>query len=256
MTTSRWLAVSLVLVPLISGCFGYISTPEACLLAEQGEGTDCELMRLSGQCLEATLALSQSLHDNLAAVTLEVVPPELQYVLDNRALFTIEDHPLADMPLGAVIGEFSQLEGCWVRVQSEVLPDGSGEWVEAEFCRVDLYEGMIHSARMTGVDGQTCLDDSRPFIQVYEDQVNQVLDDRLVLEGVVGSGERTTAGVNSDGSLSPHLVARFGWELSIGLEVERLFTVDGNFLATTKNRGTDPTAIDLWVRIDCAEANP
>ncbi len=256
MTTSRCIVVSLVLVSLIGGCFGYISTPEACLLAEEGEGTDCELMRLSGQCLEATLALSPSLYENLATVTLDEVPPELQYVLDNRDRFTIEDHPLAEIPLGTVIGELSQLEGCWVRVQLEVLTDGSGEWVEAEFCRVDLGESMIHSARMTGVDGQTCLEDSRPFIQVYEDQVNEVLDDRLVIEGVAGSDEQTTAGVNSDGSLSPHLVARFGWELSIGLEVERLFTVDGDFLAASKNRGTDPAASDLWVRVNCAEANP
>jgi hypothetical protein len=249
----RRLLIGIVLVPLVGGCFAAVSVPEACVLAEQGEGTDCELMRLSGLCVEATLAQAPSLYDDLAAVTLEVVPPELQYVLDHRARFTIEDHPLADVPLGTAIGSSSELAGCWARVQSDVLPDGSGGWVEAEFCRIDLDEGIIRSGRMTGVDGQACLEDARPFIQIYDDQVREVQDDRMLLEGIGCSQTRTTAGVNSDGSLSAHVVARFGWELSIGLQIERLFTVDGSFLATSKNRGTDPGARDLWLRLDCTE---
>ena len=238
------------LLVFLGGCISLIF-PD-CFFTELETNTECEGFRLSGFCATPNIPLIYiAVYES---TVLREVPSELEFVLVDRDKFNTTEHPLRNVTLGTVIGDSAELSGCWARVEDTVLADGSGQWVEAEFMTIDLDVRLVQETRMTAVDGHPCLDDPRPYIQLFDWQINTISDNELTLDGIGDTGARTTAGVNPDGTLSFHFLARFGWEISDGPEFRKLFTVDGNFLATSKNRGENPLEeADLWLRVDCAE---
>lgn len=241
---------TIILLNVSSGC--NIAQSFNCEQFSSAE-TECESLRLTGSCIDDLLPLLGLLLPT-NEITLNEIPAELQFALQDRPKFDVTNNPLQDVVLGTLIGDFTSLHGCWARVENEPLSDESGEWTEAEFMIIDLDGGFIHSVRMTAVDGHPCQEDSRPFIQIFDSMIIDVFDDRLILEGIGDFSAQTTGAVNPDGSLSFHLLARFGWELSVGPEFEKIFTVDNDFLATSENRGENPLEkSDLWFRTDCAE---
>lgn len=190
-------------------------------------------------------------------LALTALPDELEFVLSQRTALLNIDHRLADVELGTVIGPSEQLDGCWSRFETRRFPDDSGEWLEAEFLHIDLPASRTYRVLMTGVDGNPCLDDSRPRIRIFDSEIVELLGDRYTVELGSPFGARTTGALNDDGSISFSLLERLGWEISIGHKPELLFTVDGDVLATSdlKEVGS-PDLKNLWTRIDCSLTDP
>ncbi len=257
-----WNAPSIRVLPIVlvqlAGCVPRFTDPcffealaniDECSTVELS-GTLCDQVRTSELCVLA-ITPAQPQEQN---VTLREVPRPLAAVLEHRSETFLDDHPLQDAPLGSPIGPMELLNGCWSRVQNETYDDGSAEWIEVEWLRIDLMTGSFNHVGITGVDGNSCLCDSRPYIQVFEEKVIEVTSNQISLEILGDFDDRTTAGMNSDGTLTFHLVARFGWEIGVGSHYEKSFIVDGDFLATSKNRGAEPeTDRDLWVRTACPD---
>ena len=226
--------------------------------------TVCEELRVGFECQAQIFALIPWPFSDLFGFkdsTLKEVPQELQFVLANRARFEISDHPLADVTLGAGGTDSAQLAGCWVRVQNMRLEDDSAEWVEAAFLTIDLENAVFETSVMKGVDGQPCYGDPRPYIVVSAERIVSVSDENLTVEGTgqlpedTLVAERTTAGLNPDGSVSTHIFARLEWQdIGFSHPYEKPFALAGDFLATSTERGQiAPTNHALWTRLDCSE---
>ncbi len=214
--------------------------------------SDCELERAMGDYIQSfdypgwfTLLLGSGEEQFL-----DEIPRALQFVLDNRAAFVADVHPLQDIEPGEVIDGVEALNGCWGLVQTTEYADGSGSWVEAEAVIIDLEAGTLVSQEMRGVDGFDCSADPRPSIQVFVLEILSVEPDRLLLRFSSGGLEKTIAGVDPDGSLSYHDLAAFGYEVSLGMESSRSFTVDGDFMVTLRGEAIDT---EKWFRFTCPE---
>lgn len=220
--------------------------------ATTGTGTQCEETTAFEACLQSRFLSDPAAE---AAVTLLEIPAALQAVLDNREAFTFDTHPLQDIEPGTVFDLFGLLDGCWGRVEVEQYADGSGAWVEAAALTVDQSAGTFNLERMIGVDGFACATDTRASVIAFEHRIDTSTPGVLELT-ILGDleADRTTAGIDNDGSLSFHLHARTGWELSIGNAFTKLYTVTGNYLVTDRTSSVATTSgVDLWIRLDCPE---
>ncbi len=244
------LHVALLSVMILTTVFGgcVLVPPPECDEALWENKTECEATRLSERCF---LALTPILFLNdLDSVVLQSMPAELTFLLENKDSFDTSNHPLKDVVLGTVMGAPAELEGCWARVQSSEFSDGSDEWVEFEWMTIDFNAARLSKIQLT--EGFACSDDPRPFILLVENKINNVETGQMLLDGITDNDARTLAGINPDGSLSFHFGARLRSEFSNTPEYERKYTVNGDVLATSSNRGEDQESVELWFRVDCS----
>lgn len=192
------------------------------------------------------------------ALLLAEIPVELQLVLDDEDRFTITaDHPLRNVRPGADRDDVDALNGCWGRIETERTTSSDGsetiEFVVAEAWRIDLRSEQdltLDSYKMTGVFGVPCSEDDRPRIQSLAWSILEITEATVRIRASVGA----SAGLNTDGSLSTHEVARAFTYLPKG-DAEISYTVEGDNLMTSEE-GYDPDNpstedIDLWVRFEC-----
>jgi hypothetical protein len=190
--------------------------------------------------------------EQIEALTLQEIPTELQFVLDNRELFSVDEHPLRGVGLGTVIAPPASLDGCWARVETERLPgDGSFEWLIAEAWRLNTAAGTLEEHIMKGVEGTPCFTDRRPIVQTFEETILETDAVRVT----VRTDNGLAAGLDDDGQLSFHELGIIGAAVSIEHERFFFFTVEGNYLITSEEQ-YDPAQpsdedIDYWVRFDC-----
>lgn len=195
--------------------------------------------------------------EELDALLLSEIPVELQIVLDDRDRFTItESHPLRDVTPGTARDPMDTLNGCWGRIETERQSslDGSEtvEVVVAEAWRIDLRnedDQTLAAHRMTGVSGLPCSEDDRPRVQSLALGILEINATTTRLRATSGQ----SAGLDGDGSLSTHEVARAITFLAIG-EVEVRYTVEGDDLITTQGFDPDDSSaedVNFWVRFEC-----
>lgn len=245
------LGVSLVLSSLAGGC-NPPAPPTGC---DQVRTQEANQVALFDQFVEDENVTDEQ----IAALTLQEVPVELQTVLDDVGTFTIDlSHPLRNVEPGTVVDSEESgvdwLNGCWGRIETErQFDDAETDMVVAGAWRVDLREGAqtVDAYIYSGVDGVPCRVDPRPFIQAIHYSVVSTDDGQLVLH----KESVQAAGVDDDGTLSLHRAAAAAAASADDVDLTVAFSVDGNYLVTAEPdydpENPSPADLDLWIRFDC-----
>lgn len=255
-TTRRRCLVSCVcgagfaMIAALLGCDG-TAPPSLCAEIRLTEASVVEAFNTSADEQNLTQA-------EIDALLLAEIPVELQLVLDDRDRFTIsENHPMRDVTPGTIRDDVDSLNGCWGRIETErqtnLDASDTVELVQAEAWRIDLRNegGMTLDAQiMTGVFGLPCSVDDRPRVQSLAVSILEIDDSTVRLRATSGQ----SAGLDDDGSLSTHEVARAITYFATQ-EGEFRFTVEGDSLITTEE-GYDPNDpsvedVNLWIRFEC-----
>ena len=146
--------------PRLAALFGLAALSIACGVAcAPSPSTLCEQIAAGESAvIEALFGFLEEENvtpEQIEALTLQAIPTELQFVLDNRELFGVDEHPLRGIVLGTVIAPPASLDGCWARIETERLPgDGSFEWVVADYPLHEPigFDGRLIYARFEGQD--------------------------------------------------------------------------------------------------------
>lgn len=228
------------LVALGSGCCPPVPEPDA---------SGCEILRWHEQCLARITPFENS--DHVDRLVLDSIPAELEYVMNHRETFLLEKkHPLADVEPGTILGAADGLSGCWGRIQLGELQDPSASFLVAGAVVIDPTTNRYSCQQLNGLDGMPCLEDRRPYVVALEQRILAIEADRLVLQMPRFDDDvATIAGLEPDGTLTFHSLARYTWELAAGQEYSKRFTIDGDHMIATSN-GVG-TATHLWVRFPC-----
>lgn len=235
------------------------------IAASSGCSTEGELF---GVPFELVMVESMCWVQAAFATVPEEVPAELEAVQDDPARFGPEDHPLTDVPLGTVIDDLSDLDGCWARYTRQTYEvwdtDRTDVSEDVEVLRFDLAAGELHYHLFHLSRWEDSPDPSvwafvssrqRAFMTVVYD-LTVVSDNMLVIEITHAEG----AAIEDNGDLVYDCGVSNGFfNVGIGSDLTSVVTVQDGYLKYMDTL-RDPEDIDLadyedsgdlFVRFDC-----
>jgi hypothetical protein len=172
------------------------------------------------------------------------VPADLQYVIDNREMFEVTDHPLEGVTPGTVIDDLeASIDGCWGYVGTE--REMQGDVTLAVVYKIDLDRGLMQMQEFLGLDGSVSMLDNLPAVVVRDREITAVSETEVALEALFSDG----ALMEEDGTLRGDCVIGMGVTLSLAVPI--LVTADDDTMLTFEDF-TSPLK-RYWVRFDCVE---
>jgi len=175
------------------------------------------------------------------------LPRDLKYVIDNREVFEVTDHPLDDVTVGTVIDSIGEsLNGCWGYIGAEkVSALYETEIAVAAVYKIDLDRGLVQMQEFCGLDGSLGAWDDLPAVFVRDRRITAISDNELVLDALYSDA----ALLEEDGTLRGDCLTAVAATMSVALPV--LVTVDGDTMATFEDFNRPLRR--RWTRFECVE---